>query len=227
MRILLVEDDPRIILFVGEALEEAGYNVAVARDGEDGFLDARLNAYDLIVLDLALPTLDGVEVARRLRAAGTTTPILMLTARDRERDKILGLDAGADDYLTKPFRLGELLARVRALLRRDSLARASVMRVGDLTLDTVARRAWRAGREVALSGREYTLLEYLVHHAGQVVTRAELEETVWGESDIGSNVAEVYIGYLRQKIDAPFAAPLLHTVRGIGYTLRGPPPAAS
>jgi len=152
---------------------------------------------------------------------------LMLTARDRERDKILGLDAGADDYLTKPFRLGELLARVRALLRRDSLARASVMRVGDLTLDTVARRAWRAGREITLSGREYTLLEYLVHHAGQVVTRAELEETVWGESDIGSNVAEVYIGYLRQKIDAPFAAPLLHTVRGIGYTLRGPPPAAS
>jgi len=227
MRILLVEDDPRIILFVGEALEEAGYSVAVARDGEDGFLDARLNAYDLIMLDLALPTLDGVEVARRLRAAGTTTPILMLTARDRERDKILGLDAGADDYLTKPFRLGELLARVRALLRRDSLARASVMRVGDLTLDTVARRAWRAGREIALSGREYTLLEYLVHHAGQVVTRAELEETVWGESDIGSNVAEVYIGYLRQKIDAPFAAPLLHTVRGIGYTLRGPPPAAS
>lgn len=227
MRILLVEDDPRIILFVGEALEEAGYSVAVARDGEDGFLDARLNAYDLILLDLALPTLDGVDVARRLRAAGTTTPILMLTARDRERDKILGLDAGADDYLTKPFRLGELLARVRALLRRDSLARASVMRVGDLTLDTVARRAWRAGREIALSGREYTLLEYLVHHAGQVVTRAELEETVWGESDIGSNVAEVYIGYLRQKIDAPFAAPLLHTVRGIGYTLRGPPPAAS
>ncbi len=154
MRILLVEDDPRIILFVGEALEEAGYSVAVARDGEDGFLDARLNAYDLIVLDLALPTLDGVEVARRLRAAGTT-PILMLTARDRERDKILGLDAGADDYLTKPFRLGELLARVRALLRRDSLARASVMRVGDLTLDTAARQAWRAGRELALSGREY------------------------------------------------------------------------
>jgi len=227
MRILLVEDDPRIILFVGEALEEAGYSVAVARDGEDGFLDARLNAYDLILLDLALPTLDGVDVARRLRAAGTTTPILMLTARDRERDKILGLDAGADDYLTKPFRLGELLARVRALLRRDSLARASVMRVGDLTLDTVARRAWRAGREITLSGREYTLLEYLVHHAGQVVTRAELEETVWGESDIGSNVAEVYIGYLRQKIDAPFATPLLHTVRGIGYTLRGPPPAAS
>jgi len=227
MRILLVEDDPRIILFVGEALEEAGYSVAVARDGEDGFLDARLNSYDLIVLDLALPTLDGVEVARRLRAAGTTTPILMLTARDRERDKILGLDAGADDYLTKPFRLGELLARVRALLRRDSLARARVMSVGDLTLDTVARRAWRAGREMALSGREYTLLEYLVHHAGQVVTRAELEETVWGESDIGSNVAEVYIGYLRQKIDAPFAVPLLHTVRGIGYTLRGPPPAAS
>jgi len=225
MQILVVEDDPRIVLVVGESLENAGYSVTVARDGEEGFLDARLNGYDLIVLDGMLPTTDGLEVARRLRADGITTPILMLTARDRERDKIAGLDGGANDYLTKPFRLGELQARVRALLRRDGPTQTSVLRVGDLELDTATREARRAGRDIALSAREYALLHYLVHHVGQVLTRAQLEHAVWGESAVGSNVVEVYIGYLRHKIDVPFApgAPLIHTVRGAGYALRAPP----
>ncbi len=222
MRILVVEDDPRIALVVGETLEEAGYGVTVARDGEEGFLDARLNDYDLVVLDVMLSTMDGLTVARRLRADGIATPILMLTARDRKTDKIAGLDVGADDYLTKPFRIGELLARVRALLRRDGLSRSRAMRVGDLELDTATRQVVRAGRTLSLSAREYALLHYLVHHAGQTLTQAQLERTVWGDSEIGSNVVEVYIGYLRHKLDAPFATPLIHTIRGVGYVLRAP-----
>jgi len=222
VRILVVEDDPRIALVVGETLEEAGYGVTVARDGEEGFLDARLNDYDLVVLDVMLSTMDGLTVARRLRADGIATPILMLTARDRKTDKIAGLDVGADDYLTKPFRIGELLARVRALLRRDGLSRSRAMRVGDLELDTATRQVVRAGRTLSLSAREYALLHYLVHHAGQTLTQAQLERTVWGDSEIGSNVVEVYIGYLRHKLDAPFATPLIHTIRGVGYVLRAP-----
>jgi DNA-binding response OmpR family regulator len=222
VHILVVEDDPRIAAFVAKGLEESGYNVTVARDGEEGYLDARYNSYDLVVLDLMLPKLDGIEVARRLRAEKKATPILMLTARDTEKDKIRGLDVGADDYLTKPFSFGEFLARVRALLRRDTLTRASVMRVGDLELDTAARGVIRAGQPVALSAREYALLEYLVHHAGQVVTRDQLAEHVWSDSEVESNVIDVYVRYVRQKVDAPFATPLIHTVRGVGYTLRAP-----
>ncbi len=196
--------------------------MTVATDGGDGFLDARLNAYDLVVLDLTLPTMDGIEVARRLRAAGIATPILILTARAAERDTIAGLDVGADDYLTKPFGLDELLARARALLRREDAARARVLRVGDLELDVVTREVRRAGRPVDLSAREYMLLVYLAHHAGQVLTRAQLEQSVWSEIEVGSNVVEVCVSHLRQKIDAPFATPLIHTVRGAGYTLRAP-----
>ena len=220
MHILVVEDDARIAAFIEKGLAESGYTVAVARDGEEGFLDARLNDYDLIVLDIMLPKLDGFEVARRLRAARKATPILMLTARDSERDKIQGLDIGADDYLTKPFSFGEFLARVRALLRRDTLTRAGVMRVGDLELDTVARRVARAGQDIALSAREYALLEYLVHHAGQTVTREQLAAHVWSDAEVESNVIDVYVRYLRQKVDAPFGAGFIQTVRGVGYTLR-------
>jgi len=222
VRILVVEDDPHIAVMVGEVLEDAGYSVTVAGDGEEGFLDARLNDYDLVMLDLMLPTTDGVEVTRRLRAEGKAMPILMLTARDREQDTIVGLDAGADDYLTKPFQLGELLARVRALLRREGATRARVLRIGDLEVDTVTREVRRAGRVVDLSAREYVLLEYLAHHAGQALMRAQLEAAVWSESEIGSNVVEVYIGYLRHKLDASFDARLIHTVRGVGYVLRAP-----
>ena len=222
MHILVVEDDTRIAAFVAKGLEESGYNTTVAQDGEEAFLAARYNDYDLIVLDLMLPKMDGLDVARKLRAAGKATPILMLTARDTEKDKIKGLDVGADDYLTKPFSFGEFLARVRALLRRDTLTRASVMRVGDLELDTVARQVRRGGQAIALSAREYTLLEYLVHHAGQVVTREQLVEHVWSDAEVESNVIDVYVRYLRQKVDAPFQEPLIHTVRGVGYTLRAP-----
>ncbi len=222
MHILVVEDDTRIAAFIAQGLEESGYTVAVARDGEEGFLDARLNDYDLIVLDVMLPKLDGFEVARRLRAARKATPILMLTARDSEQDKIQGLDIGADDYLTKPFSFGEFLARVRALLRRDTLTRAGVMRVGDLELDTTARHVRRAGRDIALSAREYALLEYLVHHAGQTVTREQLAAHVWSDAEVESNVIDVYVRYLRQKVDAPFGVGLIQTVRGVGYTLREP-----
>jgi DNA-binding response OmpR family regulator len=222
MHILLVEDDPRIAAFITRGLEESGYTATVAHDGEDGFLAARYNDYDLIVLDLMLPKMDGIEVARKLRAAGKATPMLMLTARDTERDKIRGLDVGADDYLTKPFSFGEFLARVRALLRRDTLTRASIMRIDDLELDAVARQVRRGGRDVALSAREYALLEYLVHHAGQILTREQLAEHVWSDAEVESNVIDVYVRYLRQKVDAPFGKPLIHTVRGVGYTLRAP-----
>jgi two-component system, OmpR family, response regulator len=222
MHILVVEDDARIAAFVAKGLQESGYHVSTAGDGEEGFLAARLNNYDLIVLDLMLPRMDGLTLARKLRAAGKTTPILMLTARDSERDKILGLDVGADDYLTKPFSFGEFLARVRALLRRETMTRATVMRVGDLEVDMAARRVRRASQEIDLSAREYTLLEYLVHHAGQVVTRELLAEHVWSDAEVESNVIDVYVRYLRQKIDAPFGEALIHTVRGVGYTLRAP-----
>jgi DNA-binding response OmpR family regulator len=222
MRILVVEDDARIARFVTKGLEESGYHVTVAHDGEEGFLDARYNDYDLIVLDLMLPKIDGIEVARKLRTAGKATPILMLTARDAERDKIRGLDVGADDYLTKPFSFGEFLARVRALLRRDTLTRSSLMRVGDLELDTAAHEVRRRSRDIALSAREYALLEYLVHHAGQVVTREQLAAHVWSDVAVESNVIDVYVRYLRQKVDAPFRQPLIQTVRGVGYTLRAP-----
>lgn len=222
MHILVVEDDARIAAFVTRGLEESGYAITVAHDGGDGFLAARYNDYDLIVLDVMLPKMDGIEVARRLRAAGKATPILMLTARDTEKDKIRGLDVGADDYLTKPFSFGEFLARVRALLRRDTLTRASIMRLGDLELDTAARQVRRGGQEVALSAREYALLEYLVHHAGQILTREQLAAHVWSDAAVESNVIDVYVRYLRQKVDAPFGKPLIHTVRGVGYTLRAP-----
>jgi DNA-binding response OmpR family regulator len=221
MRILVIEDDPRIASFVSRGLEESGYRVTVARDGEDGYLDARLGSYDLVVLDLMLPGMDGLEVARKLRAAGKTVPILMLTARDTEADKIRGLDVGADDYLTKPFSFGEFLARIRALLRRETLRRTNVLCVGDLELDTVARRVQRAGREIPLSAREYALLEYLMYNASRTLTREQLAEAVWTDAEVESNVIDVYVRYLRQKIEARFGGPpLLHTVRGIGYSLR-------
>jgi DNA-binding response OmpR family regulator len=222
MRILVVEDDPDIVDFLTKGLTESGYIVAVELNGEDGYLDARYNPYDLMVLDLTLPDMDGIEIARRLRREGKTIPILMLTARDMEQDTVLGLDAGADDYLTKPFGFAEFLARVRALLRRESLHRSSVMWIADLEIDTAGRRVRRGGQEIVLSAREYTLLEYLAYHAGQVVTRELLIENVWSDAVTESNVIDVYIGYLRHKIDARFDLPLIQTVRGLGYSLRAP-----
>ena len=222
MKILIIEDEANIVQLIRLYLEQAGFTVLAASDGAAGLeLHAREHP-DLVILDLMLPKMDGIEVARKLRAVGKATPILMLTARDTEKDKIRGLDVGADDYLTKPFSFGEFLARVRALLRRDTLTRASVMRLGDLELDTAARQVRRGGQDVALSAREYALLEYLVHHAGQILTREQLAAHVWSDTEVESNVIDVYVRYLRQKVDAPFGEPLIHTVRGIGYTLRAP-----
>lgn len=222
MHLLVIEDDRRIADTIAQGLRESGYTVAVAYDGETGYLDALLNDYDLLVLDLMLPTIDGMNVVRKLREARKTMPILVLTALDAEEDKIRALDIGADDYLTKPFGFGELLARVRALLRRGTMTRTSVLRVADLEVDTALRRVWRCGREITLSTREYALLEYLMYHAGQVVTREVLADHVWSDADVESNVIDVYVRYLRNKIDSPFGPALIKTVRGTGYILRAP-----
>jgi DNA-binding response OmpR family regulator len=220
LRLLVVEDDQRIAAFVAKALRTSGYEVVVRENGEDGYLDARCNPYDLIVLDLMLPDMDGYDITRELRRAGTDVPILMLTARVEEQDLIRGLDIGADDYLTKPFRVGELLARVRALLRRESAVKASTIQVADLAVDTAAHRVFRGDEEITLSAREYALLEFLAYRAGQTVSREVIEQHIWGDTAIRSNVVDVYMGYLRAKIDQSHAPPLLHTVRGMGYALR-------
>lgn len=220
MRVLLVEDDGRVAGFVARGLREQSYAVDVAADGSDALYQASVNAYDVVVLDLMIPEVDGVEVCRRLRADGAGMPVLMLTARDAVEDRIAGLDAGADDYLTKPFAFGELLARIRALLRRTSELRPPVFTVDDLLVDTRARQVRRADREIPLTTREYALLEFLVRNEGRVVGRAEIAEHVWDESyDPFTNVIEVYVNRLRRKIDEPFEHPLIHTRRGAGYVL--------
>ncbi len=206
--------------FVARGLREQSYAVDVAADGSDALYQASVNAYDVVVLDLMIPEVDGVEVCRRLRADGAGMPVLMLTARDAVEDRIAGLDAGADDYLTKPFAFGELLARIRALLRRTSELRPPVFTVDDLLVDTRARQVRRADREIPLTTREYALLEFLVRNEGRVVGRAEIAEHVWDESyDPFTNVIEVYVNRLRRKIDEPFEHPLIHTRRGAGYVL--------
>lgn len=224
MRILVVEDDPHIAAIVGEGLEDAGYTVTVAHDGEAGFLDARLNDYDLVVLDVMLPTTDGIEVARRLRAEGKATPILMLTARDREQDTIVGLDAGADDYLAKPFGFAELTARLRALTRRGARPRPTVLQAGDLRLDPASRQVWRGPAGIDLSATEFLLLELFLRNVDTVLTRTVITEQVWDwASDSVSNVVDQYVSYLRRKIDRPFGVEQLVTVRGAGYRLLGEP----
>jgi DNA-binding response OmpR family regulator len=222
VRILIVEDDQEIVDFLRQGLTESGYQVGAQQNGEDGYLDARYNSYDLIVLDLSLPAMDGIDIAHRLRREGTSTPILILTARDTEQEKVLGLDTGADDYMTKPFGFAEFLARVRALLRREAQKRSSVMRFADLEVDTATRRVYRGGREILLSAREYSLLEYLAYNAGHVVTRGLLIEKIWSDAEIESNVIDVYVRYLRHKVDVPFDPPLIQTIRGVGYSLRAP-----
>jgi two-component system copper resistance phosphate regulon response regulator CusR len=220
MRVLLVEDEARVARFVARGLREQAYAVDVAADGEEALYNASVNAYDVIILDLTLPKVDGLRVCRELRASGVGTPVLMLTARDTVEDRITGLDTGADDYLTKPFAFGELLARLRALLRRGSEVRPEVITVADLSIDTRAQRVTRAGRAVSLTAKEYALLEYLARNAGRVVGRPELADHVWDETyDPFTNLIEVYIGRVRRKIDEPPASPLIHTRRGIGYVL--------
>lgn len=222
MKLLLIEDDELIASVVKRGLEEARYQVDLYRDGNKG-LEAALNdTYSLIVLDLMLPGLSGWEICETLRARRITTPILMLTARDAVPDRVKGLELGADDYLTKPFDFAELLARVRALLRRDSVAKGRILRIADLEVDTGSYRVTRGGREISLSWREYTLLEALATNAGRVLTRDTIQNRVWASEETYSNTVDVYIGMLRKKIDQGRPVKLIHTVHGIGYTLKLP-----
>ena len=220
MRALVVEDYAPVRDAVCEGLVENGFAVDRAGDGEEGLWFAEQNPYDVIVLDLMLPKLDGLAVLTRLRKAGSTTPVLLLTARDGVDDRVRGLDSGADDYLVKPFAFAELLARVRALVRRRYDTRDPVVRIGDLEVDTVKRSVRRAGEPILLSAREYALLEYLALRAGELVTRTEIWEHVYDfASDTHSNVVDVYIGYLRKKLERDGAPKLIHTRRGLGYLL--------
>ncbi|HEV7893427.1 MAG TPA: response regulator transcription factor [Pyrinomonadaceae bacterium] len=223
MRILLVEDDPRIARFVSQALREQAYAVDASADGEDALYKASVNDYDAVILDVMIPGRDGFEVCRELRAAGSCVPVIMLTARDAVPDRVAGLDSGADDYLTKPFEVAELLARLRALLRRGRVVRPALVEVADLSIDTRAHAVTRAGRRVELTAKEYALLEYLARERGRVLTRSEIAEHVWDENfDPLSNLIDVNINRLRRKIDDGFAAPLIHTRRGEGYMLAAP-----
>ena len=220
MRILVVEDEKKIAAFIKRGLKEEGYAVDVAADGQEGHELASVNDYDLIVLDIMLPKLDGVTLCKRLRAEKNDTPIIMLTAKTSVHDKVTGLDAGANDYLTKPFAFEELLARMRVLLRR-AVQPATQLQVADLVLDLLSHKVTRGDREIVLSSREFALLEYLMRNAGAVVTRTMISEHVWDiDFDTSTNVIDVYINYLRNKIDVDFDKKLIQTVRGRGYTLK-------
>jgi len=224
VRILLVEDDPPVARFIAKGLREQTYAVDLARDGADAVYLGTVNEYDLVVLDVMLPSKDGHAVCRELRAHGCRMPILMLTARASVDDRVAGLDNGADDYLTKPFEFKELLARIRALRRRSTAFRASLMRAADLTVNTASHAVARAGRAVSLTAKEYALLEFLVFNQGKVVGREEIAQHVWDENfDPFSNVIDVYIKRLRAKLDAGSERRLIHTRRGEGYLLQVDP----
>jgi two-component system, OmpR family, response regulator len=221
MRVLVVEDELKMASLLRRGLLEEGHAVDVARSGDDALWMARASDYDAVVLDLMLPGMDGIEVCRRLRESLVWAPVLMLTARDAVEDRVSGLDAGADDYLPKPFSFAELLARLRALVRRGSVERPILLEVGDLRLDPATHQVWRGDAEIELSGKEFALLETFMRRPGQVLSRYQLLEHGW---DYGyenrSNVVDVYVRYLRQKIDRPFGRASLETVRGVGYRLR-------
>ena len=226
MKILVVEDDPAITRMLRRGLTQAQYSVECAEDGAQGLTLAHDNVYHLIILDVMLPRRDGWQVCEALREGGSRVPILMLTARDGTADRVRGLDLGADDYLPKPFDFGELLARVRALLRRDQMHKTRTIRVADLVIDTAQHRVTRAGQEVGLSRREYELLEALAAHEGQVLTRQTVQERIWLDEDSYSNTVDVYVRMLRRKIDDPHPVKLIQTVRGSGYMLRVPEPSS-
>lgn len=219
VRLLIVEDDGSVARFLAQATREAGYSPFAVDNGADALHLASTETFDLILLDVMIPEINGFEVARRLRAAKVMTPILIITARDALEDKIEGLDSGADDYIVKPFQIAELLARVRALLRRG-VSSPAVLCVGDLTLDPATRQATRADRSIYLSATEYSLLEYLMRNVGRVVTRSMILEHVWRyDFDGNDNVLDVYISYLRNKIDRRSDTRLIHTVRRVGYRM--------
>jgi two-component system copper resistance phosphate regulon response regulator CusR len=223
MRVLVVEDDPRLAALLARWLRENAWAVDLATDGDAAIYHASITDYDVIILDVMLPKRSGLEVCAELRKRGVRTSILMLTARDTLGDRVAGLDTGADDYLTKPFELQELLARLRALTRRGPAFAPSILAIADLVVDTASQHATRGGRELALTTKEYTLLEYLARHAGRVVGRAELSEHVWDSNhDPASNALEVYINRVRKKVDGAGGPPLIHTRRGAGYMLVAP-----
>ncbi len=223
MRILLVEDEKKIANFVKRGLKEDGYAVDVALDGEKGYYLATVNAgeYDLMIFDVVIPKLDGIALCRKLRGDGVNTPILMLTGKDSVDDKVAGLDSGADDYLTKPFAFEELLARIRAILRKKGAQAPTKLEVGDLELDLLTHKVKRAGKEIVLTTKEYALLEFLMRNSGNIVTRTMISEHVWDINfDTFTNVIDVYINYLRKKIDGNAKNKMIHTIRGRGYVLK-------
>ncbi|MEM9948690.1 MAG: response regulator transcription factor [Cyanobacteria bacterium P01_D01_bin.36] len=220
MRVLVVEDDEGIARFVHQGLSEAGYAVDIAPDGRQGMDYAASADYDAIVLDVLLPEIDGISLLRALREQGSQTPVLLLTARDTVEDRVLGLNTGADDYLVKPFDFSELLARLRALLRRPPLQMDSLLQVGDLEMDTIQRWVKYCDRTIELSPREYSLLEYLMRHPNQVLSRTQIAQHVWSFDFYGDyKVIDVYIGYLRRKLNREAPNALIHTVRGVGYRI--------
>ncbi len=221
MRILVVEDEKRLAEVIKKGLVEEGYSVDVAYDGAEGQYMAENASYDLVILDIMLPKKDGVTICQELRTRGINIPILMLTAKDSVEDRVKGLDSGADDYLVKPFAFSELVARVRALLRREALSKASKLQVGDLVMDTLTREVWRGDKKIELTTKEYALLEYFMRHPNMVVTRTMLMEKVWDYDFEGiSNVIDVYIRRLRLKLDEEGEESIIETVRGAGYRLR-------
>jgi two-component system, OmpR family, response regulator len=221
VRVLIVEDEEKLAGLLRRGLVEEAHAADVAASGEEALWMAQATEYDAIVLDLMLPGIDGVEVCRRLRDAGVWSPVLMLTARDGVEDRVGGLDAGADDYLTKPFAFDELLARLRALVRRGAGERPAVLTVGDLRLDPATRRVWRGAKEISLSAKEFAVLETFMRRPGRVLSRYELLEHAWDSGyEHRSNVIDVYVRYLREKVDRPFGRASLETVRGAGYRLR-------
>ena len=223
MRILVIDDDRRLCTVIKRGLLEEAYAVDLAYDGEEGEYLAEVNPYDLIILDIMLPNKDGIQVCRELRAKKINTPILMLTAKDTVEDRVRGLDTGADDYLVKPFAFNELLARVRALLRREGTSKSPELRAGDLTLNALTRQIWRGHRLIELTTKEYVILEYLMRHPNVVVTRTMIEEHAWDyDFDSLSNLVDVYMRRLRRKIDNEGEDSLIQTVRGAGYRLKTP-----
>lgn len=221
MRVLVVEDERGVADFIKQGLSEAGYAVDVVNNGLDAWNYILAADYDVIILDIMLPGLNGIKLLKKIRENGIKTPVLILTALDAVDDRVKGLDTGADDYLVKPFAFPELLARIRALLRRPPLQADRVLRVGDLELDVATRRVTRNGKEIKLTPKEFSLLEFLMRHPNQVLTRKQIVEHVWNFDFYGdSNVVDVYIGYLRRKIDNGFSCSLIHTIRGVGYMIK-------
>jgi len=221
MKILVVEDEKKVAGFIKRGLEEEGYTVEVAYDGDEGLKMGSDGSHDLILMDLMLPQKDGLEVIRELREKDIRTPVLCLTAKDKVDDIVSGLDSGSDDYLTKPFAFAELLARVRALIRRGNTERGAEITFADLRLDPVAHKVWRGTQEIDLTTKEYALLEYMMRNPNQTLTRSMIAEHVWDYTfDSFTNIIDVYVNYLRKKIDKDFDTKLIHTVRGVGYVLK-------